>query len=143
MLNTFIIIAGIAILLIAARQTVLTAAIGRHLDDLSEKTLNVTLELRQLHADLNKDTAQTVASVAAGNVMLEKIQGLVDTTKRELHPKLINIEDTLDSIRDWLDTCKGEVKTDPEAPTVPSPEGVQESPDPVETGAAVAEAIEN
>ena len=143
MLNTFIIIAGIAILLIAARQTVLTAAIGRHLDDLSEKTLNVTLELRQLHADLNKDTAQTVASAAASNMMLEKIQGLVDTTKRELHPKLINIEDTLDSIRDWLDTCKGEVKTDPEAPTVPSPEGVQESPDPVETGAAVAEAIEN
>lgn len=143
MLNTFIIIAGIAILLIAARQTVLTAAIGRHLDDLSEKTLNVTLELRQLHADMNKDTAQTVASAAAGNMMLEKIQGLVDTTKRELQPKLINIEDTLDSIRDWLDTCKGEVKTDPEAPTVPSPEGVQESPDPVETGAAVAEAIEN
>lgn len=143
MLNTFIIIAGIAILLIAARQTVLTAAIGRHLDDLSEKTLNVTLELRQLHADLNKDTAQTVASVSANSMTLEKIQGLVDTTKRELQPRLINIEDTLESIRDWIDTCKGEVKTDPEAPTVPSPEGVQESPDPVETGAAVAEAIEN
>ena len=126
MLNTFIIIAGIAILLIAARQTVLTAAIGRHLDDLSEKTLNVTLELRQLHADMNKDTAQTVASAAAGNMMLEKIQGLVDEIKSEQQARLISIEDILAGIKDWLDTCKGEVKTDPAAPKVPSPEGVQE-----------------
>ncbi len=142
MLNTFIIIAGIAILLIAARQTVLTAAIGRHLDDLSEKTLNVTLELRQLHADLNKDTAQTVASVAAGNVMLEKIQGLVDEIKREQQARLISIEDILDGIQVCLSDNRSNENTDPEENSSPNPEENQ-TPGPVETGAAVAEAIEN
>ena len=142
MLNTFFIIAGIAILLIAARQTVLTAAIGRHLDDLSEKTLNVTLELRQLHADLNKDTAQTVASVSANSMTLEKIQGLVDEIKREQQARLISIEDILDGIQVCLSDNMSNENTDPEENSSPNPEENQ-TPGPVETGAAVAEAIEN
>ena len=80
MFNTFIIIAGIATLLLAGGLYNRLAEIVKHLQCITEKTVGVTLELHQLHSDLNRTTAQSVASVSAASAAVKTPAPLLKTS---------------------------------------------------------------
>ncbi len=135
MFNTFIIIAGIATLLLAGGIYNRLAEIVKHLQDITEKTVGVTLELRQLHSDLNRTTAQAVASVSAASAAVENARTDVENLNRALLPAVQDCASVLNAI--YAAMPEPEPQEEPETLTAEA-----EKPDPVAQGEAVAEAIE-
>ena len=135
MLQTFIIIAGIAILLLVGGVLNRLAEIVKHLQDITEKTVGVTLELHQLHSDLNRTAAQSVASVSAASAAVETARTDVENLNRVLLPAVQDCASVLNAIYAAMPEPKPQ--EEPETLTAEA-----EKPDPVVQGEAVAEAIE-
>ena len=135
MLQTFIIIAGIAILLLVGGVLNRLAEIVKHLQDITEKNVGVTLELRQLHSDLNHTTAQAVASVSAASAAVETARTAVENLNRTVLPAVQDCASVLNAI--YAAMPEPEPQEEPETLTAEA-----EKPDPVAQGEAVAEAIE-
>ncbi len=135
MFNTFIIIAGIATLLLAGGIYNRLAEIVKRLQDITEKTVGVTLELRQLHSDHNRTTAQSVASVSAASAAVENARTAVENLNRTVLPAVQDCSSVLNAIYAAMPEPKPQ-----EEPETLAAEA--EKPDPVAQGEAVAEAIE-
>lgn len=156
MLHTFIIIAGIAVLLLLAKALTRLAGIDKHLDDLIDKSVSLTLEVRQLHTDLNRNSAQAVASMTAATMSVENTKGLLEECKQVVVPLMETQNRALDDIRNRFAEYEAIVKAaadgdqgtllveDPATPQEESEDKVhtEESPSPVECGQAVAETLE-
>ena len=143
MLQTFIIIAGIAILLLAGGVLNRLAEIVKHLQDITEKTVGVTLELRQLHSDLNRTTAQAVASVSAASVAVENARTAVESLNRALLPAVQDCASVLNAIYAAMPEPEPQEEPEPQPQEEPEPLTSEAGKtNPVAHGEAVAEAIE-
>lgn len=153
MLHTFIFIVGIAALLLLAKTLTRLAGIDKHLDDLIDKSVSLTLEVRQLHTDLNRNSAQAVASMTAATMSVENTKALLQECKEAVVPLMETQTRTLDDIQNRFAEYETIVKAaadgdngtllveDPPAETEDK-DPQQESPSPVERGQAVAETLE-
>ena len=143
MLQTFIIIAGIAILLLVGGILNRLAEIVKHLQDITEKTVGVTLELRQLHSDLNRTAAQAVASVSAASVAVENARTAVESLNRTLLPAVQDCASVLNAIYAAIPEPEPQEEPEPQPQEEPEPPTAEAGKtDPVAQGEAVAEAIE-
>ena len=143
MLQTFIIIAGIAILLPVGGVLNRLAEIVKHLQGITEKTVGVTLELRQLHSDLNRTTAQAVASVSAASVAVENARTAVESLNRTVLPAVQDCASVLNAIYAAIPEPEPQEEPEPQPQEEPEPPTSEAGKtDPVAHGEAVAEAIE-
>lgn len=164
MLHTFIFIVGIAALLLFAKTLTRLAGIDKHLDGLIDKSVSLTLELRQLHSDLNRNSAQTIASMSTATITMENAKDLLEECKQAVVPLMETQSQALDDIRNRFTEYEAIVKAaadggqgtllveDPATPQAETEDNDQaetevkgsdeESPSPVERGQAVAETLE-
>ena len=115
MLHTFIFIVGIAALLLLAKALTRLAGIDKHLDDLIDKSVSLTLEVRQLHTDLNRNSAQAVASMASATISVENTKALLQECKEAVVPLMETQTRTLDDIQDRFAEYETIVKAAAEA----------------------------
>ena len=152
MLHTFIFIVGIAALLLLAKALTRLAGIDKHLDDLIDKSVSLTLEVRQLHTDLNRSSAQVVASISAATTAVENTKALLQECKEAVVPLMETQTRSLDDMNRFAEyvsivkaAADGDNGTllveDPPAETEDK-DPQEESPSPVERGQAVAETPE-
>lgn len=153
MLHTFIFIVGIAALLLFAKALTRLAGIDKHLDDLIDKSVSLTLEVRQLHTDLNRNSAQAVASMSAATMSVENTKALLQECKETVVPLMETQTRSLDDIRNRFaeyesivkaaaDGDNGTLLVEDQPAETEDKDPLEESPSPVERGQAVAETLE-